>query len=93
MPDRYEMFGHPKYLREYIDGPNIPVGTTCRSGQLTTIGCQQHYEIGKNFRNLYIDQLSFMPDMLNTSMIYVRSTDVYRTRQSTEVRTSDICHE
>eukprot|EP00762_Andalucia_godoyi_P000937 ANDGO_03731.mRNA.1 Counting factor 60 len=79
-----------QYVRRYIDGLNVLKGT-CTSGQLTSIGAQQHLNIGVQLRQKYIDELGFMPATLESEpttsgLMFVRSTDVYRTRQSVEAQ-------
>lgn len=54
----------------------------CMSGQLTQRGAEQHYNIGKRMREIYVEKLGFLPAKLNVSEIYVRSTDVWRTKVS-----------
>lgn len=54
----------------------------CMSGQLTQRGAEQHYNIGKRMREIYVEKLGFLPEKLNVSDIYVRSTDVWRTKVS-----------
>jgi hypothetical protein len=59
---------------------------SCMTGQLTSQGVQQLEEIGRAFRTVYVDQLGFLPSTYsraNTSF-YLRTTDVWRTRQSAE---------
>ena len=54
----------------------------CMSGQLTKRGAEQHYRIGKRMREIYVEKLGFLGRVLNVSEIYVRSTDVWRTKVS-----------
>ena len=59
---------------------------SCATGQLTTVGIAQHNELGSALRQIYVDTLGFLPSdysRANTSF-YLRSTDVWRTRQSAE---------
>lgn len=51
----------------------------CALGQLTSIGAAQHQMLGKNFRRLYIEELGFLPSQINTTIMFLRSTDVPRT--------------
>lgn len=54
----------------------------CMSGQLTQRGAEQHYNIGKRMREIYVEKLGFLPRKLNVSQVYARSTDVWRTKVS-----------
>lgn len=79
---------HGMYVRRYVNGLNVLKGT-CTSGQLTMIGAQQHLNLGASLRERYVNQLGFLPPVLDTEptdagLMYVRSTDVYRTRQSAQ---------
>eukprot|EP00045_Choanoeca_perplexa_P007806 m.71850 g.71850 ORF g.71850 m.71850 type:complete len:516 (+) comp14225_c0_seq2:44-1591(+) len=51
-------------------------------GQLTTRGMNMHYNVGRYFRQRYIDQLKFVDANFNFRQTYVRSTDVDRTLMS-----------
>jgi len=56
---------------------------SCSAGQLTDHGVEQHLSIGKALRNVYIDKFHLFPDVLSDlSQVYVRSTDLQRTRES-----------
>lgn len=52
-------------------------------GELTDKGRETTLELGKRLRNLYVDQLKFMPDILtDTSQIYLRTTYMPRALES-----------
>jgi len=53
-------------------------------GQLTTLGWKQHVDLGQQLRNLYVNKYKFLEPSLNTSSVWVRSTDVPRTVQSAQ---------
>lgn len=58
----------------------------CMNGQLTRVGVEQLTEIGQSLRDIYVTALEFLPPTYsrgNTSF-YLRTTDVWRTRQSAE---------
>uniref|UniRef100_A0A5S6QG81 acid phosphatase n=1 Tax=Trichuris muris TaxID=70415 RepID=A0A5S6QG81_TRIMR len=48
-------------------------------GELTKVGIQEHYKLGKHLRNRYSD---FLPAVYNAKIIHVRSTDYNRTIMS-----------
>jgi len=54
----------------------------CYPGQLTKEGATMTYELGKALRELYVNQLGFLPDKLDPSLVYFRSTGVPRAQQS-----------
>eukprot|EP00727_Mastigamoeba_balamuthi_P007861 m51a1_g3696 hypothetical protein (430) ;mRNA; f:379809-381702 len=54
----------------------------CTPGQLTERGAMQHMRLGKRMREIYVDKLRLLPEKLDESQLFVRSTDVPRTRQS-----------
>ena len=75
----------------------VPVSTTnpfanglwqgsCATGQLTTVGVAQHNALGSALREIYVDTLGFLPSDYSRSnnSFYLRTTDVWRTRQSAE---------
>ncbi|KAI9228531.1 MAG: histidine phosphatase superfamily [Piptocephalis tieghemiana] len=55
---------------------------SCAPGQLTPKGIKQHHELGQHLRSIYVDKLGFLPSTLDPSALYLRTTDVWRTRQS-----------
>ncbi|KAG0345079.1 hypothetical protein BG004_003977 [Podila humilis] len=57
---------------------------TCAPGQLTPLGAWQHRQLGAALRELYVDQLKFLPPTFDPLTVYIRSTDVWRTKQSAE---------
>ncbi|EGG17832.1 component of the counting factor complex [Cavenderia fasciculata] len=64
--------------REYWPG-------NCSNGQLTTLGWEQHQQVGTVFRQLYVEKYGLLsPDGLDLSEVWVRSTDVPRTLQSAQ---------
>jgi len=57
----------------------------CQTGQLTQIGGEMCTRMGAGLREIYIDKFHLLPDTLTANdvdMIYLRSTDVQRTRES-----------
>ncbi|XP_010780785.1 lysophosphatidic acid phosphatase type 6 [Notothenia coriiceps] len=83
-----------KYEVTDLDGgprPPAPVEDSYRknilsggsfSGQLTTVGMQQLYELGKRLRTRYVEQSSFLSSTFNPAEVYVRSTNIVRTIES-----------
>jgi len=73
----------PQYrIFETVMSPALWHGS-CGVGQLTERGIEQHYTLGKALRSIYVDKFHFFPDILsNLDQVYVRSTDLQRTRQS-----------
>ncbi|KAF9425898.1 Acid phosphatase-like protein 2, partial [Podila epigama] len=57
---------------------------SCIPGQLTPVGAWQHRALGAALREVYIDQLKFLPPTFDPSTVYLRSTDLWRTKQSAE---------
>ena len=51
-------------------------------GELTGVGMRQHYNLGKNLRSIYVEQLGFLSKTFDPLEFYVRSTDYNRTLQS-----------
>jgi len=54
----------------------------CAVGQLTSKGQQQHVALGARMREIYVNKLGLLSPVLNTTELYVRSSDVWRTKQS-----------
>ncbi|KAF9326637.1 hypothetical protein BG006_009953 [Podila minutissima] len=57
---------------------------SCIPGQLTPLGAWQHRALGAALRNLYVDQLQFLPPTFDPLTVFIRSTDIWRTKQSAE---------
>merc|ERR1712137_157877 len=56
---------------------------SCYNGQLTPGGRKQMIKVGENFRDLYV-QSGFLPEVLDTSTVYIRSTDTHRTLETAQ---------
>ncbi|KAG0029930.1 Lysophosphatidic acid phosphatase type 6 [Podila clonocystis] len=57
---------------------------SCIPGQLTPLGAWQHRTLGAALRDLYVEQLQFLPPIFDPQTVYIRSTDIWRTKQSAE---------
>ncbi|KAF9142386.1 Acid phosphatase-like protein 2 [Mortierella sp. GBA39] len=55
---------------------------SCIPGQLTPKGAEQQERMGRDLRRVYVDRLGFLPEVFDQEKFFVRSTDVWRTRQS-----------
>ncbi|KAJ9662765.1 hypothetical protein H2198_001214 [Neophaeococcomyces mojaviensis] len=66
-------------------GPDGEVDGICQFGELTDKGRETTYDLGKRLRNLYIDQLQFMPKLISDAdMIYLRATPLPRALESVQ---------
>ncbi|XP_022596112.1 lysophosphatidic acid phosphatase type 6 [Seriola dumerili] len=63
------------YRRNILTGGTFP-------GQLTTVGMQQLYELGKRLRRRYIQEIPFLNPTFSPAEVYVRSTNIVRTIES-----------
>ncbi|KAI9530307.1 hypothetical protein NQZ68_004324 [Dissostichus eleginoides] len=63
------------YRKNILNGGSFP-------GQLTTVGMQQLYELGKRLRTRYVEESSFLSSTFNPAEVYVRSTNIVRTIES-----------
>ncbi|XP_072300633.1 lysophosphatidic acid phosphatase type 6 [Eucyclogobius newberryi] len=63
------------YRKSVLTGGSFP-------GQLTTLGMQQLYELGKKLRQRYIEDSSFLSPAFSPAEVYVRSTNIWRTIES-----------
>jgi len=70
------------FRKTYLPGRQVLKGN-CNFGQLTSKGLEQHLRLGDSFRSLYVDQYGLLDPELNVSQIWVRSSDVPRTLDST----------
>jgi len=60
---------------------------TCENGQLTTKGMEQHRELGRHLRDIYVDQMKLLPEVYDhqdMQTLHVRTTSVWRTKQSAQ---------
>lgn len=57
---------------------------TCFLGQLTTLGVTQGEEIGRAFREAYVDRTHLLSPTLNRSQLSIRATDYVRVQQTAE---------
>jgi len=64
-------------------GPHGDVDGICDNGTLTDQGRQTTHALGIRLRDLYVDQLGFLPKTINsTDWMYLRATPIPRARES-----------
>lgn len=64
-------------------GPRGEVDAVCNLGELTDKGRETTWNLGRRLRHLYVDQLHFMPPMINNAdSIYLRATPIPRALES-----------
>ncbi|KAI7817799.1 histidine phosphatase superfamily [Gamsiella multidivaricata] len=56
----------------------------CIPGELTSLGAQQQQRMGQDLHKIYIDQWKLLPATFDPNTLRLRSTDVWRTKQSAE---------
>lgn len=66
----------PRAPAEILDQWNAPLKGGCRAGQLTDLGCEQAYVLGKRLREEYAERL--IGDKWDASVMTARSTCVPR---------------
>lgn len=64
------------------DLPKYPLKLKQGSGGLTVKGIQQELALGKELRNIYVNQTHLLPDKYAPETMYIRSTDTKRTIES-----------
>ncbi|KAJ4292257.1 hypothetical protein N0V88_005888 [Collariella sp. IMI 366227] len=64
-------------------GPDGQLDNICDMGSLTDLGRQSTFKLGLRLRQLYVDQLKFLPSTINSAdFIYLRATPVPRALES-----------
>ncbi|KAI8070398.1 histidine phosphatase superfamily [Gongronella butleri] len=56
----------------------------CEFGQLTDKGKDMHRDLGRQLRSIYVDQLGYLPNDFELEQMFVRTTNVWRTKNSAE---------
>ena len=64
--------------------PKHPYDWKLGLGELTALGINQEYTLGKSFRAKYVEQLAFLPDKFDDRLVYARSTNYNRTLMSAQ---------
>ena len=67
-----------------IELPKAPHHWQEGLGQLTPIGMEQEYQLGKRLREVYITQNQLLPEQYSIKTMYVRSTEYDRTVMSAQ---------
>lgn len=78
------------YVVKDLKNRSLPVETLtdnilrggCPMGQLTVVGQQQTFELGKKLKKLYIDELKFIEGTFDPRTTYLRTTHIPRTIKS-----------
>ncbi|CAN9497670.1 unnamed protein product [Ophioblennius macclurei] len=74
------------YRKNLLPGGSFP-------GQLTTVGMQQLYELGKRLRSRYIEDNAFLSSTFSPAEVYVRSTNIVRTIESAKCLVAGLFHQ
>lgn len=74
------------YRKNILTGGTFP-------GQLTTVGMQQLYELGKRLRMRYIEDNAFLGATFSPAEVYVRSTNIVRTIESAKCLIAGLFHQ
>ena len=67
-----------------LDIPKSPINFPVSIGELTALGMNQEYNLGKNLRELYVNHYKLLPEIYTSNSIYVRSSDYNRTLMSAQ---------
>lgn len=83
---RLETFG-PNDAPTLATGPKGEVDAICQPGELTNRGRETTLALGQRTRKLYIEQLGFLPTILDAQSshtVFLRSTPIQRALESTQ---------
>ncbi|GIQ83119.1 histidine phosphatase superfamily protein, clade-2, partial [Kipferlia bialata] len=72
----------PLYLEFYYDNGYNALPGTCMLGELTCVGRDMEKARGEWYRNRYVNELGLLPDTMDPTTLYLRSTDIQRTKES-----------
>jgi lysosomal acid phosphatase len=64
--------------------PNNPYSWSEGLGELTALGMRQTFQLGSDFRKMYIEEEHLLPTSYQAGSIYIRSTDYDRTLMSAQ---------
>ena len=75
-------FDLPRRIHHLLDPRMAEYPPNCRLGDLLIDGMDQHLELGKSYRNYLINNLNFLPNLLDPNLIFIRATAYDRTYRS-----------
>ena len=78
-PSRRYRYIHKRYDERYLDYP-----PSCRMGDLTDIGMQQHIDLGETMRRYLVTNMDFLPEKLDPAYVRLFSSPVDRCVRSLE---------
>ena len=78
-PSRRYRYFHQRYDPRYLDYP-----PSCRMGDLTDIGMEQHLDLGRTMRQYLVDEMKFLPEKLDPAYVRLYSSPVDRCVRSLE---------
>ena len=70
--------GHKRRYENTLNDDSLSFPPGCNMGELTLQGMRQHYQLGNFYRNYLVDELGFLPQHLNKSLINLRSSRIER---------------
>ena len=74
---------NPRRVRKVKDTNFIEYPPNCAKGELTTEGQQEEYDLGKSYREYFVDKLHYLPEEFDPSVMEIRSSHKDRTYRST----------
>lgn len=76
----------PRIFAKVYETGKEPLRGNCGLGELTPKGVSQHNQLGAMFRELYVDQMGFLPEQLNTADVFIRAGDEERLLHSAQAQ-------